>query len=251
LADRDEIVTYLDRELRIKEIEDESCNGLQVEGKKTVRRVGLAVDASLRTYEKAVQSNCDMIIVHHGLIWGGIKHVSGVERDHVSYLFDKQLNLYGVHLPLDVHPELGNNAQMVKILKLNNVSPFGKYHGLFIGYSGTLPTPMTTKQITEKLQAAMGGSAITLPFGKQDNRSIGIASGGAGDLFNEAVDNKLDCYVTGEPIHAHYHRALESETNVIYLGHYHSEQLGVKAVGEALKQRFGVETVYIDEPTLV
>jgi dinuclear metal center YbgI/SA1388 family protein len=250
-ASRNEIVRYLNTLLDIEKIKDSSCNGLQVEGVRAVRRVGLAVDACMAVYKKAAALRCQMLLVHHGLIWNGLTSITGHTLAHVKFLAGHGLNLYAAHLPLDLHPELGNNALLARALSCTSVLPFGLYKGMRIGFQGLLPRPMTTGEIGRACQRSIGGTFFTLDFGKKKNRSVAIVSGGGSDALPEAIEKKLDCFVTGEPAHWNHHAALEARINVLYLGHYHSEKPGVRALGKKLKETFGVETVFIDEPTLV
>jgi dinuclear metal center YbgI/SA1388 family protein len=246
---RDEIVAYLDERLGVASIEDVSCNGLQVEGAEEIERVGIATDAALATYRRAIELDCQLLFVHHGLIWGGLRGVTGRERRHLELLLKNELNLYAAHLPLDAHPELGNNAQLAGIVDLERRRPFGDYHGNALGLSGELPEPLTLLDLAGRFQSKIGGTPKTLPFGPEQVRTLAIVSGaGSGDL-SLAAEQGLDAFVTGEGRHEDHHLALESGVNVVYLGHYHSETVGVRAVGRELEKRFGVESTFIDVPT--
>jgi len=246
-----DIVGYLDTLLDTQGIKDSSCNGLQVQGAPSVRKIGLAVDASLAAYHQAVDNGCQMLIVHHGLIWDGITHITGTTYQHVKFLLDHSLNLYAAHLPLDRHRVVGNNSQLAKILGLTNVKPAFDYHGLTIGCRGVLPRSATVAQIAQRLAAAVGGDPVILPFGKTKNRTVGVVSGGAAAELSQAIELELDCYVTGESAHQNHHQALEAGINVVYAGHYQTETVGVKAVGKTLEKKFRVSAVFLDVPTLV
>ncbi len=248
---RDKIVNYLNTFLQIDKIKDSSCNGLQVEGVKNVGRVGLAVDACMAAYKKAAAKRCQMLVVHHGIIWNGLTSIRSAVREQVRFLLDHGINLYAAHLPLDMHPDVGNNAMLARALGLSSVKPFGEYKGNLIGCQGVLPSPMTVGDVGRACRKVVGGTFTMLPFGKRKCRAVAIVSGGGSDAIPEAIDKGIDCFVTGEPAHSNHHAALESRLNVLYLGHYHSETLGVKALGATLKGKFGVETVFIGEPTLV
>lgn len=248
---RTKIVEFLNHLLRVPEIADKSCNGLQVEGAARVSRVGLAVDACLASYRKAAQARCQMLVVHHGLIWEGIKSVSGREGQHVRYLIKHDLNLYAAHLPLDIHPELGNNAMLFKALALTGRKPFGLYHGIHVGLEGVLSKPARTADLAALLARKLGGKPLVLPFGRRLNRRVALCSGGGACLLQEAADKGADCYITGEPEHWNHHAAAETGLNVIYLGHYESEQYGVQQLGKQLREEFGLDTVFLKEPTLV
>jgi len=248
---RDAIVALLDKTLRTSEIPDSSVNGLQVEGAAEVTRVGFAVDASLEAYKLAAEKGCQMVIVHHGIIWDGIRSVTGVVYRHIEFLIKNNISLYASHLPLDMHPTLGNNALIAKTLGLKNMQPFGVYKDSHIGFEGQLPRAETVKSLSDKVKRAFGGPVSALPFGPQKIRRVAAVSGRGTAALPEAIDKKIDLFVTGEPIHENHHAALEGNINVIYGGHYHTEKPGVQAVGEFLNKKFGIETVFLDVPTLV
>jgi dinuclear metal center YbgI/SA1388 family protein len=250
-VDRAALVSHLNTLLCVSDIPDDSCNGLQVEGCEEITTVGLAVDACLGVFEKAAAAGCQMLLVHHGIIWKGITAITGSVRRRIEFLLTRGLNLYAAHLPLDLHPELGNNICLARSLGLVDRKPFGMYKGRPIGFMGALAQPMGIDAIGLKLRDAIGGSCSSLPFGKELNRTVGIVSGGGADIVSEAVAKGLDCYVTGEPTHWNHHVALEGRLNVLYCGHYHTETLGVKLLGEHLSETFGLKTLFIDEPTLV
>ena len=248
---RDAIVSLLDKTLRTSEISDRSVNGLQVEGAAEVTKIGLAVDASLEAYKLANEKGCQMVIVHHGMIWEGIKRVTGPVYRQIEFLVKNDINLYASHLPLDMHPTLGNNILLAKALGLRNLLPFGEYHGSHIGFEGVLPRAATVKSISELVRKKFGGPVSSLPFGPQKIRRVAVISGHGSSCLPEAIEKKADLFVTGESSHENHHAALEGKINVVYGGHYHTEKSGVQALGEFLKKKFGVESVFLDVPTLV
>ncbi len=247
---RNEIVRHLDEMLQVATIEDDSNNGLQVQGAERVSRIALATDAALEVYRQAAAARCQFLIAHHGLIWRGIRSVTGREYEHLRFLIENDMNLYAAHLPLDLHPEVGNNIELTRLIDLQDVAPFGGYRGAALGFVGQLPAPMTPQHLAEAFQKQIGGDPLILPFGDKQVRQVAIVSGGASSMLPEAIERGVDCFVTGEGKQADHHLALEAGINVIYLSHYHSETLGVKALGQALEQRFEVETIFIDVPTL-
>jgi dinuclear metal center YbgI/SA1388 family protein len=246
-----DIVRYLNTLLAIDSIEDVSRNGLQVEGTEKVHRVGLAVDACLASYKAAAAHDCQMLIVHHGLIWGGLPYLTGAVYRQVKFLIENSLNLYAAHLPLDLHPEHGNNARLAKAIGMENPLPFGTYHGIAIGIEGMVTPERSVEALSHALAEAIDVTPLSLPFGKKLCRRIAVVSGSASEIIGEAIEKGVDCFITGEPKHTHYHLAQEAGLNVIYGGHYHSETLGVKALGEVLEQEFGIESVFLDIPTTV
>jgi dinuclear metal center YbgI/SA1388 family protein len=248
---RDEIVMFLDSELRTSAIRDYSCNGLQVEGISAISRIAFSVDACMESYRQAVQNGCQMLIVHHGIIWDGIRSIRGPVRDQIAFLLNNQLNLYASHLPLDCHPHYGNNAGLAQILSVKNLKPFGNYKGLDIGFQGILPEISSLDDIVRTLCQQLDTECTVLPFGTQKNRSIAVVSGGGGDTLTEAISKKIDCLITGEPIHQNYHAALEGNINVIYAGHYHTEKPGVQSLAKLCEKQFGVETLFLDIPSRI
>jgi dinuclear metal center YbgI/SA1388 family protein len=248
---REAVVSFLDKTLRTAEIVDRSVNGLQVEGAAEISKVGLAVDACLEAYEKAHGLGCQMVIAHHGIIWEGIKSVTGPMYRQIAFLVRNGINLYASHLPLDLHPAFGNNAQIVKTLGLRDLRPFGVYHGAYIGFEGVFPRPVTVKSVSDAVKKAFGGPTAALPFGPQKIKRAAVISGGGTAALPEAIEKKIDLFVTGEPDHANHHLALEGKINVVYGGHYHTEKPGVIALGGFLSKKFGIEAVFLDVPTLV
>lgn len=247
---RETLVNYLNDILKAN-IDDNSSNGLQVEGRGEVKKIGLAVDACMDVYKKAADAKCDMLIVHHGLFWGSIKNVAGNARAHIKFLLDNDLNLYGSHLPLDMNEEYGNNIELARMIKLKSVEKFGIYHGEKIGFMGKLPAAKSAQEISDAYKKLIGGKHIILPFGKEKNISVAIISGGAPEELGQAIEAGVDLYITGEPAHFNHHQALEAKINVIFLGHYESETVGVKAIGAHLKKKFGLDCIFIDSPTIV
>ncbi len=262
------IVAYLDRELAIDKFNDSSANGLQVEGRAEVRKVGLAVDACVPSFRAAAARECDLVIVHHGLIWdGGIRSVRGVARKRLAILLEHDISLYGAHLPLDAHPKLGNNALLAKMLGLRKLSPFGMYKGSHVGFAGELARPVTARDLAARmakklavktragktrpaptrlfLSARQAGGAPGSAAGKRLRR-VGVVSGGGTLAVTEAAELGLDALFTGEGGHAAELEAEEMGVAIIYAGHYETETPGVKAVGDALKKRFGVRAEFLD-----
>lgn len=247
---RDELVAYLDDYLAIKTIADDSNNGLQVEGAAEVRRVALAVDASLAAIDGAARAGAEMLIVHHGLFWGKPILVTGIHRRRLGRLFEADVSLYAAHLPLDMHGEVGNNAVLARWLGLEGVGPFGDYQGMAAGTCGRLPAPIALAEFANRVAAAVQQPVIGMwPFGPPTVQSVGIISGGAAFLLGQAAAAGVDVYLTGETSHGRYHEARELGLNVVFGGHYATETAGLKALGDHLANRFGLGIVFLDLPT--
>lgn len=247
---RDELVKYLDDLLRIKAIEDSSNNGLQVEGAAQVRRLAFAVDASLAAFEGARAAGAQMLVVHHGLFWGQPLMVTGTHRRRLGMLIDAEISLYAAHLPLDFHPELGNNVTLARWLGLAGVEPFGDYKGQPAGYAGRLPEALTVDDLAARVEAALGEPVSKVwAFGRPTVETMGIISGGAARFVDQAAAAGLDAFLTGEISHGAFHEARELGVNVIFGGHYATETVGLKALAEHLAAQFGLETTFLDLPT--
>jgi len=242
-----DIVTWLDRELKTVEFDDSSANGLQVEGAADVRAVGIAVDACTESFRAAARAKCDLLMVHHGMIWGeGIRAVTGVARRRLALLLKNDISLYASHLPLDAHPRLGNNARLAKILRMTKVGPFCTYRGREIGLAGALAKPLGAKALAERLGKALSVDARVFGDAKKRLRKVGVVSGGGSMAVAEAARLGLDALVTGEGTHADEVEARENGVAIVYAGHYETETLGVKALGAAVAKRFGVECEFLD-----
>jgi dinuclear metal center YbgI/SA1388 family protein len=248
----EELDTYFRTMLPIQEMvgSDSSLNGIQVGSPgQDVHRVAFAVDACLETFQRAAEAGAQMLFVHHGIYWGHVEPVTGTNFGRMKALLDNDLSLYAVHLPLDKHEEFGNNAQMARVLGLEQVEPFGLYHGTAIGWQGVFPQSKTLDEVIRTLFHSPSSLLGTLPFGPREIRSVGIVSGGAPHEVDQAIAQGLDLYITGESSHTIYHRCLEAGINVIFGGHYQTEVWGVQAVAKKLASDTGIETLFVDVPS--
>jgi dinuclear metal center YbgI/SA1388 family protein len=247
---RDELITYLDDYLRVKEIEDSSQNGLQVEGPGEVTKVTFAVDSCQVAFERAVANGAQLLIVHHGLFWDKPLRLVGPIFQRVKTLIEGNCSLYAVHLPLDIHPQVGNNAELARLLELKDTRTFGEYHGNAVGIGGALDSPIPLSALVERLTQAIGESPVrVLAHGAQEVSQVGCISGGASFLIDQVAEAGFDTFVTGETSHSFFHQAAEWRLNVVYGGHYATETLGVKALARHLGEKFGLETTFLDIPT--
>ncbi len=241
------ITSFLDRELNLAAFDDLSHNGLQVENSGTIRRIGVGVDASMDFFEKASEQRADLLICHHGLSWGdSLRRITDINYRRLKFLLDHDMALYACHLPLDAHPTLGNNARICKVFGLRRVQPFGTYHGMTIGFRGTLPKAMPYDRFKKRAHEIFGNTSGTMDFGKKTVRTVAIVSGGAADEIAEAGVAGIDVYISGEPKLTAWHLAREYGINAVFAGHYATETFGVKAVAARLTQRLGIKTRFID-----
>jgi len=243
-----DVTRYLDGYLDLASFQDASQNGLQVENSGRVRRVGLAVDASLQAIVMAAGHGCDLLLVHHGLFWGLPIPVRGIHYRRLRALLQSDLALYAAHLPLDAHPEVGNNAQIASRLHLSREEPFARHGGRFLGVQGTLPAPLAWEDALETCRELFGRETQVLRFGPDRISRVGVVSGSATDpaLFQEAAESRIDLLVTGEPKQAAYYLAQGMGLKVFYGGHYRTETFGVQALGERITARLGLPTVFLD-----
>ncbi len=246
---RDELVSFLDGYLKISAYPDKSSNGLQVEGKGEVERVAFAVDTTLRTIRRAVRRKADMLIVHHGMIWGGLNYVTGIHYKRLKALMEGNLNLYAAHLPLDAHPEVGNNVELLRLLNLEPKGAFGEYKELTIGFYGEFESPQPIEKVAQIIAEKLDTTVKTYEFGTREIKTVGAVSGAGAFALEEAYRRGIDLLVTGEFNHADYLTALDLPQNVLVAGHYKTETLGVKALMAILRKRFNLDTFFIDEPT--
>jgi len=244
---REALVTYLDDYLGCRSTTDYSDNGLQVEGSDDVTRLAFAVDACQETIAGAVAAGAQMLIVHHGLFWGKVLRVVGPHRRRVQALLGGDCSLYAAHLPLDRHPEVGNNAQLARLLDLTVTGGLGEAFGLAVGVIATATTTRTA--LVARLAASLGVTPLVLPAGPEHVQRVGIISGGAARDIATAAAAGCDTYITGETSHSSYHDAAEYAINVIYAGHYATETVGLKALATHLDVQFALPSMFIDRPT--
>jgi dinuclear metal center YbgI/SA1388 family protein len=244
-----ELTAYLNEYLCVPEIPDykEAYNGLQVEGSADINRIALAVDACHATIEQAAESGAQMLIVHHGLFWGAKAPITGMYYRRVSALIKHDLALYSCHLPLDAHPEVGNNHVLMRMLGLSPDGLFGEFEGVPLGV--TARTDMSREEFVRRVWEALHVAPHVIATGPENVRKVGVLTGAGGSLIGRAAKEGIDTYLTGEGAHHTYFDAEEHGLNVLYAGHYATETVGVQALGKHLTERFGLKTFFIDHPT--
>lgn len=244
------LVAYLSGYLRVDQVPDSAnaLNGLQVEGRADIGRVAVAVDAVQATLDRAAAAGADLLIVHHGLFWDGNQPVTGRRYRRLQTLFASGMSLYSAHLPLDVHPEVGNNVVLARALGVQVQGTLGLYKGCEIGVWGSVPA-VPRSAFASRLGDALNGPVRVVAGGPDQIRRVGIVTGGAASSLAAAIAAQLDAFVTGEAEHHHFFDAEEGGINLFLGGHYATETGGVRALAAHLEQRFGLETVFIDYPT--
>lgn len=246
----DELVSYLDEYLDIASVPDYpgALNGLQVQNSGSVRKVAACTDACQATIDAAVQRGADLMVVHHGLFWGkGIQPLTERNYNRIKKLVTNDVAVYSVHLPLDAHSEVGNNAELARGIGLHVRGSFAEYEGHPIGLWGELD--VSREELAQRLEKLLGREPFVIPAGPEQTKRVGILSGGGAAHIADARDEGLDTFITGEGPHHSYFDAQEWRLNVLYAGHYATETLGVKALAQHVASKFGLEWEFIDHPT--
>ena len=243
------IVKHCNQILRTRDIGDYdgAANGLQVENSGTVTRIAATVDASLATVKLAIAAQADLLIVHHGLFWSPSHPWTDRRYELLRLLVENNLAVYSSHLPLDAHPQLGNNAKLCAALGLKNLKPFFTSHGQPIGFKSH--TKISRSELAGKLERATGAKPKMIPGGQEICARIGVVTGGAGGDLKLAAAEGVDTFITGEGPHWTYALAEELGLNVFYGGHYATETFGVKALAAELSKKFKLPWEFLDYPT--
>ncbi|MEA2405586.1 MAG: hypothetical protein QOE08_2233 [Thermoleophilaceae bacterium] len=248
MAARDDIIGFLDELLDAPAWTDYGPNGLQVIGADEVDHVVTGVSAHRDLFERAASAGAQLVLCHHGLFWKSTPQVVGVQmKGRLKTLFDSDMSLAAYHLPLDAHPELGNNALICAELGLERGEQFAS-----VGFVGRPPEPLALDELVARCTRAFGGRApLVLPGGADPVRTVGVISGGAASSLADAAERGLDAMITGEPSEPAMADARETGVTLIAAGHYATETFGVRALGELVAQRFGVRHTFIDVPNPV
>ncbi len=244
-----EIVRHLDKLLNHANTGDYpgAHNGLQVENSGRVSRVCAAVDACEAVLAEAARVPGTLLLVHHGLLWGGARAFTGALRRKLKLAFDADLAVFSSHLPLDLHAKLGNNALLAKMLGLRKCAPAFPAKGQDIGLVGHVD--VTRAEFARRLEKAVGGPVKIIPGGAARVRRVGVVTGGAGDMVAHAAALGCDAFVTGEGAHHTFTLAEELGVNLFYGGHYATETFGVKALVQHVARKFRKPWEFIDHPT--
>lgn len=251
MAQFSSIVSYLDKLLTPSLYSEPAWNGVQVDSAMgDVRKVAFAVDAGLSVIEKAINEECNLLIVHHGLLWGKALPINGSFGEKIRALIKGRCSLYASHLPLDGNSEVGNGFELARYFGLGNIEGFCLHYGGFVGAKATSAKPLPLEFFLEKGAAMVGAiKPLVLPFGAREIRKVGLVTGSGSSAITLAHEEGLDLLISGESKQEAYHLAKELKINVIFFGHYATETFGVRALAPRVKAGFDVETIFIDEPT--
>jgi dinuclear metal center YbgI/SA1388 family protein len=245
-----DLAEFLNRTLEIEKFKDVSNNGLQVANDGTLTKVICGVDANLKLLNMAMENGADCIVCHHGISWGdSLKYVTGLNYDIISFAIKNNIAIYACHLPLDAHPEYGNNAQLCKALGLIEPDPAFDYHGQDIGFTAELEEALSFDGFCKRVNNLVSTSFNALHFGGESIQKVGIVSGGASDMVDQAHELGVDIYLTGEPSLQGYNLAEQLHQNVIFAGHYATEIFGVRALSDLINTELDIPAECIDFKT--
>lgn len=238
---RDDILLFLNQYLEIDSFKDFTPKGLHVEGREQVKRVVTGVSANSDLINAAVEQEADMVIVHHGLFWEKESPVlKGVLKGRVKRLLEHDISLLAYHLPLDAHPQIGNNAVAAARLGLQDIEEFGE-----IGLKGRI-NPQSVSEFIQKLSKIYESDPLTFAFGPEPIEQVALCSGGAQKLIADALETQVDAFITGEVSEPTMHLAKEGGLHFFSVGHHASERLGIQRLGEVVANTFKIEVRFID-----
>ena len=242
-----DLLNHLNYFLNSPTFDDFGPNGLQVDGTERISRIAFAVTSSKQVIDEAIEKKADALIVHHGLFWKGTPQtVTGSHGARILALARSHMNLYAYHLPLDAHPELGNNAVLARLLDLAETQPFGFHRGNHLGVKGYFKEEVCALEVAAHLESILDHPVVISSYNpKAVIKSIGIISGGAGGELHQAKSEGLDAYLTGEISESHWHEAMENEIHLFAGGHGATETFGIKELMKHIKETFQVDCFFI------
>ncbi len=252
-----DLVGYIDDYLDSRGAEDFGPNGLQVEGRSDVRNLVTGVSACHELFVRARELGADSILVHHGLLWGGGSRSSpqpltGIHYRRMAELIKNDISLLAYHLPLDRHPEVGNNAVAMRALGVHDhLTPFAEFGGAPVGFHGKLPQAIDLETLVARCDEVFQQRPIHMGTGPSEISKVGIVSGGGESVLYEAIELGLDAYITGEVKEWVMNVAREAGVHYLAAGHYATERLGILALGEHLEEKFGLQVSFVDVPNPV
>jgi len=249
VAARDEILAFLDELLEPAAFADYGPNGLQVPGAEKVDCVVTGVSAQLELFERAGAAGAQLVLCHHGLFWDfHPRSIGPAMKRRLQALFEADISLAAYHLPLDAHPEVGNNALVCRALGLVPAERFGAHRGKPLGFVGRSPGGVPIGELLDRCRDQLGQRPFAWDSGPATVRALGVVTGSAADALTEAIERGLDGLLTGEPAEHAMADAREAGVHFIAAGHYATETFGVRALGDLLARRFGIEHRFVDLP---
>ncbi|MDA8016463.1 MAG: Nif3-like dinuclear metal center hexameric protein [Thermoanaerobaculia bacterium] len=246
------LVAFLDDYLNSPGQADFGPNGLQVQGRDQIHKIVTSVSSCQELFDRAAEAGADAVLVHHGIFWKGLPLVlTGMQYRRVKTLLEHEINLIAYHLPLDRHAEVGNNALAAAAFGLQDIQSFAPYEGEDIGFWGRFPEPVSPDQLSRRCTEIYGQEPLLQGAGPDDISTLGIVSGGAQSEMYAALGLGLDAYITGESSEWVMNVARENGIHYLAAGHYATERLGIRRLGELVTEKFGLEVEFIDVPNPV
>ena len=242
-VNRDAVVKFCEQYLGVEKFQDFCKNGIQVEGGEKIERIVTGVSFSRQLIEAAIFRSAQMIIVHHGIFGNQLGNppvIKGFNRDRLKLLLENDISLCGFHLPLDAHPEIGNNISLCRLFGVAKTKPFG------VGFIGDLAKPLDFNALLATVESKLGVAAFAIPAGPAKSRKVAIISGGASSEFKTAAELGADTFITGDIREEHVRAIEETGLNFISAGHYNTEKLGIQNLGRLIARKFSIPVDYID-----
>ncbi len=250
-VERNILVEAIAQFLNVNAISDYCPNGLQVEGKAQIKRIVSGVTASQALIDAAIELQADAILVHHGYFWKGEDQpIVGMKQRRIKALLAHDINLLAYHLPLDVHPEVGNNVQLAQRLGLTVTGPLEPDNPANVGLIGELDAPLSASEFAARIAAALDRAPLVVDH-QQPIKRVAWCTGGAQGYIDHAIAAGVDAYITGEVSERTFHEAQENSISFFAAGHHATERYGVQALGAWLAERFNLEHHYVECPNPV
>ena len=245
---RDEIIEYLNEYLSVGDFEDGCVNGLQIEGNENISKIVTGVSLSERLINEALSKKADMMIVHHGFFADSVfspLQLKGIMKKRIKMILENDINLAGYHIPLDVHPLIGNNISLAELFGAKNCKPFD------VGFIGELDEEIKFDKFVSLVDKKLNVKSFALSYGKNMIKKVAVISGGASPYYNKAMKIGADVLVTGDMRENIVREAEEIGINIINAGHYNTEKLGIINLGKLVEKKFGVEVEFVDVPNKI
>jgi len=243
-----ELERYLTELLKPQQIKDFTPNGLQVQGSETINKIVTGVTASKALIERAISEKADAILVHHGYFWKNESYViRGMKHDRIKALLVNDINLFAYHLPLDIHPTLGNNAQLAKLFNIDDVAPLELGNPLSVAMQGNFKHECSSDDLAKLINRTLERECLHIPAkSNKPIKTIAWCSGGGQGYIELAAEQGIDAFLTGEVSEQTTHIAHEMDIHFFAAGHHATERYGVKALGEHLAKEHGIEVLFVD-----
>lgn len=241
------LLSYLNQLLKPEKVKDYCPNGMQVEGKGSIKRVVTGVTATYALIEKAIEIKADAIFVHHGYFWRGENpQITGMKYKRLKALLENDINLYAYHLPLDIHPKFGNNAQIAELLGIETEGGLEQYNPSSVAMRGRLSNPQSLNDFSNLVSVRLNRTPLVIAGGDHTIETIAWCTGGGQGYIEQAAEQNIDAFITGEVSEQTTHIAKEMNIHFIAAGHHATERYGAKALGEHLKDKFDLDVSFID-----